>query len=265
MTIRQVTNLMNKTADKELLLVGVALDSPYIDPMTNIEPSVMFSEEQGHSVLSFMFSPVGAQYPQLNQFNKAIRELKAGVPAESISEPAPEEDPIAPKVLAHQRDTVVIGVYFDEAVGEVESFNLNKIKFYKATLKQKLADTDLTATLLFRERTSSSSSFFAGMVDKNLTQSVGVKLLKLIGERLVGVPVSYATSANAALTSSILPVSSPLAVEVEDTKLTVANDSASLGVDLNAVSSVHVLHTLEDEYLVTVRASQNALIIALHN
>ena len=262
MTIKQVSNLFDKVADKQLSLVGVALDNPYIDPMTNIEPAVVLSAEEGRSILTFTFSPVGAQYTQLKQFNLAVAETRAGVPAVSV-EPAVVE-PDAVPLLNHQRNTVSIGVFFDDADGEVSSMNINSIKFHKAVLKQKVADTTLTATLLFREKTSDSSSFFAGFVDKALRPSTGVKVLQLLGERLVGVPVSYATSASNAMSSSILPVSSPLAVKVEDTKLTVANDSATLSLDLNAVQDVHILHTREDEYLVTVKAPKTVVVIALH-
>ena len=264
MTVRQVSNLFNKVADKKLNLVGVALDNKYIDPMTNVEPVATIANDQGHSLMVFTFTPVGRQYEQLNQFNEAIKDNNAGRPAEAVLEPVPDPDKDAPKLMAHQSDVVTIGVYLDDAQAEVESLLVNKIKFYKAILNQKIGDSDLEVTLLFREKTGSSERFFSGFVDKTLTPKTGIKVLTLIGERLTGFPISYVTSASEALTMTLLPISSPLAVTVEDDKLTVANATAQVGVDLTKVTSVHVLHSLEDEYLVTVRAPKNVAIIALH-
>lgn len=265
MTIRKVANLFTKTTNKELDLVGVALHNKYIDPMTDVEPAVTLENYQGHSLFTFGFAPVGAQYAQLNQFNEAVKGSKAGVPTDVVLEPLPPSDPDEYKLLEHTRDIISIGVFMDDAQATVEDMTINKIKYYKASLDQPLADSTFTVVLLFKEHLDDSETFFAGFVDRKLTPAVGTKLLELAGERLCGMPIAYASSASDAMTMSLLPVASPLAVDINDEgKLSIANDTAKIGLDMHKVESVHVMHSLQNDYIVTAKAGRNVLIICFH-
>ena len=264
MTIRKVANLFSKTANKELDLVGVALHNKYIDPMTDIEPAVTLENYQGHNLFTFGFDPVGAQYAQLNQFNNAVKETESGVPSDVVLEPLPPDKDIAP-LTEHVRDIISIGVFMDDVQTDVEELTLNKIKYFKATIERPIADSSFKVVLLFKEHLDDSETFFSGFVDRKLTPAVGTKLLELAGERLCGMPVAYASSASDAMTMSLLPVSSPLAVDINDEgKLSIANDTAKIGLDMHKVSSVHVMHSLQNDYIVTAKAGRNVLIICFH-
>lgn len=266
MTVKKITNLVKATHEGNKNLVGVAISTPYLDDMLVVEPNIEFDAQGGRSGLTLFTLPVGAQFEQINHFNSEI--TKAGIgfgPVDAKPEESKTDEENA--VGSFRKNQVETTLFIDDGdtYYDIKNFKIDSIDFVKARLTLALGDNVIIITLLFRDATSNSKSFFAGFVDRDLTPSVGTKIIELVAERLSGYPLAYATStADGILSASLLPIGSAMSIKLNKDLIIVSNATATIQLATKNLSSVKVVHSMDGEYLVSAKVNKNLLILALH-
>ena len=277
MSMKTLINLLAEVDNKKKDLVGIKVQNDFIDdslqeqPLLTVRTVPMIEESE----LIFTFIPEGKQYGQLQNLVDLLVGTISGelIGQDKVEEPLPpESDEEADyQSLTPKRYEVKIGVYFDmDSEVQVSHFTLNKVKYTQVSTIRMIGyvDQPFKVTLLFKENTSDSRTFFSDLVDTKLDKGTTKKVLNLLSNgNVTSTRVTMVKTQDMNSTFTMFPLNnvislvSPQATDSGSYMIT-SGDSTQLFKESDVGSSM-ITKSMNKEYTFEIKVGKSTLIIYL--
>lgn len=277
MGMKTLINLLAEVDNKKKDLVGIKVQNDFIDdslqeqPLLTVRTVPMIEESE----LIFTFIPEGKQYGQLQNLVDLLVGTISGelIGQDKVGEPLPpESDEEADyQSLTPKRYEVKIGVYFDmDSEVQVSHFTLNKVKYTQVSTTRMIGyvDQPFKVTLLFKENTSDSRTFFSDLVDTKLDKGTTKKVLNLLSNgNVTSTRVTMVKTQDMNNTFTMFPLNnvislvSPQATD-SDSYMITSGDSTQLFKEADVGSSM-ITKSMNKEYTFEIKVGKSTLILYL--
>lgn len=265
-----VVKLLAETNNKKKDLVGVKVQNTFIDDSLQELPNLSIMSVPGieDSEMIVTFMPENKQVDQLQNLADLLKASNAGELVEKADLTPPESDDEEEYMaLTPERYEMKLGFFItmDEPV-ETSSITLEGTKFTSVSILKSIGFTkDLVQiTLLFKEHTSDSRTFFSDLVDRDLGKRSTKKILNFLADgNSTGTRFTMVRLEAPDTTSDIYPISNAISMvspEASDSDLYLVNGSDSaLVFDQGKVKQCKITKNMNKEYTMTVDVGKSFL------